>query len=221
MGKLHVIDHPLIQHKLTIMRDKRTGPKDFRELLEEITVLMGYEVTRDFPLDDYEIETPMTKMTAKRISGKKVAIAGIAAAAVISSAGCRKEGFRPGENGTGVSDGSLIPATSEALLSTGEFLEIQGDIAYPSCGRVEGIFSGSPHAEGAQVPDIGELMSSRPEAVRKRLSGFRFDEVTEAWKQYVCDCFVENGAGFLYDGFEVHVYRNADGYVDIFEVITG
>ena len=74
MGKLHVIDHPLIQHKLTIMRDKRTGPKDFRELLEEITVLMGYEVTRDFPLDDYEIETPMTKMTAKRISGKKVAI---------------------------------------------------------------------------------------------------------------------------------------------------
>ncbi|CDC73732.1 unknown [Candidatus Colimorpha enterica] len=53
------------------------------------------------------------------------------------------------------------------------------------------------------------------------LSGFRFDEVTEAWKQYVCDCFVENGAGFLYDGFEVHVYRNAYGYVDIFEVITG
>ena len=76
MGKLHVIDHPLIQHKLTIKRDKRTGPKDFRELLEEITVLMGYEVTRDFPLDDYEIETPMTKMTAKRISGKKVAIVG-------------------------------------------------------------------------------------------------------------------------------------------------
>ena len=55
MGNLHVIDHPLIQHKLTIMRDKRTGPKDFRELLEEITVLMGYEVTRDFPLDDYVI----------------------------------------------------------------------------------------------------------------------------------------------------------------------
>ena len=74
MGKLHVIDHPLIQHKLTIMRDKRTGPKDFRELLEEITVLMGYEVTRDFPLDDYVIETPIQKMTAKRISGKKVAV---------------------------------------------------------------------------------------------------------------------------------------------------
>ena len=74
MGVLHVVDHPLIQHKLTIMRDKRTGPKDFRELLEEITVLVGYEVTRDFPLDDYEIDTPMAHMTAKRIAGKKVAI---------------------------------------------------------------------------------------------------------------------------------------------------
>lgn len=74
VATLHVIDHPLIRHKLTIMRDKRTGPKDFRELLEEITVLMGYEVTRDFPLTDYEIETPMQKMTAKRIAGKKVAV---------------------------------------------------------------------------------------------------------------------------------------------------
>lgn len=173
------------------------------------------------PKCESEVAYLERELEKRRQTGKKVAIAGIAAAAVISSAGCRKEGFRPGENGTGVSDGSLIPATSESLPSTGEFLEIQGDIAYPSCGRVEGIFSGSPHAEGAQVPDIGELMSSRPEAVRKRLSGFRFDEVTEAWKQYVCDCFVENGAGFLYDGFEVHVYRNADGYVDIFEVITG
>ena len=73
-ANIFIADHPLIQHKLTIMRDKRTGPKDFRELLEEITVLMGYEVTRDFPLDDYVIETPMQKMTAKRISGKKVAV---------------------------------------------------------------------------------------------------------------------------------------------------
>lgn len=173
------------------------------------------------PKCESEVAYLERELEKRRQTGKKVAIAGIAAAAVISSAGCRKEGFRPGENGTGVSDGSLIPATSEALPSTGEFLEIQGDIAYPSCGRVEGICSGSPHAEGAEVPDIRELMYSSPENVREKLSGFRFDEVTEAWKQYVCDCFVENGAGFLYDGFEVHVYRNADGYVDIFEVITG
>ena len=74
MSNLHVIDHPLIQHKLTIMRDRRTGAKEFRELLDEITLLMGYEITRDFPLVDWEIETPIQKMTAKRIAGRKVAI---------------------------------------------------------------------------------------------------------------------------------------------------
>ena len=74
MGTLHVIDHPLIQHKLTIMRKKTTSTKDFRELLEEISCLMGYEVTRDLPLDDVEIETPLQKMIAKEVSGKKLAI---------------------------------------------------------------------------------------------------------------------------------------------------
>lgn len=74
MSKLHVVEHPMIQHKLTIMRKKDTGTKEFRELLDEIAMLMGYEVTRDFPLEDVEIETPMQKMTAKQISGKKVAI---------------------------------------------------------------------------------------------------------------------------------------------------
>ncbi len=74
MGALHVIDHPLIQHKLTIMRKKETGSKDFRQMLSEITVLMGYELTRDLPLDDIEIETPVTKMIGKAITGKKLAI---------------------------------------------------------------------------------------------------------------------------------------------------
>jgi len=74
MSALHVIDHPLIAHKLSIMRDKNTGSKDFRELLNEIAMLMGYELTRDLPLEDMEIETPLTKMTAKTISGKKLAI---------------------------------------------------------------------------------------------------------------------------------------------------
>ena len=64
----------MIQHKLTIMRDKRTGSKDFRELLKEIALLMGYEVTRDIPLEDVEIETPICKMTAKEVSGRKLAI---------------------------------------------------------------------------------------------------------------------------------------------------
>ena len=74
MSQVHVIDHPMIQHKLTIMRDKETGSKDFRQLLEEISLLMGYEVTRDIPLEDVEIETPICKMTAKKVSGRKLAI---------------------------------------------------------------------------------------------------------------------------------------------------
>ncbi|MBR6246778.1 MAG: uracil phosphoribosyltransferase [Bacteroidales bacterium] len=74
MGQLHVIDHPMIQHKLTIMRDKETGSKDFRELLQEIALLMGYEITRDLPLEDKEIETPICKMTAKVVAGRKLAV---------------------------------------------------------------------------------------------------------------------------------------------------
>lgn len=74
MGEFHVVDHPLIQHKLSIMRKKDTGSKDFREMLEEITMLMGYEITRDLPTVEEEIETPITTMKAKFISGKKLAI---------------------------------------------------------------------------------------------------------------------------------------------------
>ncbi|MBQ1233675.1 MAG: uracil phosphoribosyltransferase [Clostridia bacterium] len=74
MGQFHLIDHPLITHKLTIMRNKKTGSKDFRELLNEISMLMGYELTRDLPLQDVTIETPITKMNAKMVSGRKLAI---------------------------------------------------------------------------------------------------------------------------------------------------
>ena len=65
MSTLHIIEHPLIEHKLSLMRDKETGTKDFKELLNEIAMLMGYEVTRDLPLEDKVIETPICKMTAK------------------------------------------------------------------------------------------------------------------------------------------------------------
>ena len=74
MSKLHVFDHPLITHKLSIMRQSGTGSKDFRELLNEIAMLMGYEVTRDLPMEEYTIKTPMETMKAKKISGKKLAI---------------------------------------------------------------------------------------------------------------------------------------------------
>ena len=74
MSELHVIDHPLIVHKLSIMRNKKTGSKDFRELLNEIAMLMGYELTRDLPLEYVNIETPLVKMKAQMVSGKKLAI---------------------------------------------------------------------------------------------------------------------------------------------------
>ena len=74
MSQLHVIDHPMVQHKLTIMRMKETGSKDFRELLKEIALLMGYELTRDIALEDVTIETPICPMVAKRVSGRKLAI---------------------------------------------------------------------------------------------------------------------------------------------------
>jgi len=74
MSKVTVIDHPLIQHKLTLIRDKNTGSKEFRELVKEISMLMGYEVTRDLCLQEIEIETPVCKTIAKTLSGRKLGI---------------------------------------------------------------------------------------------------------------------------------------------------
>ena len=96
MSKVHVFDHPLIQHKLSYIRDVNTGTKEFRELVDEVGMLMAYEVTRDLELQDVEIETPVTKMTAKRLAGKKLAVVPILRA------------------GLGMTDGvlSLVPAAT-------------------------------------------------------------------------------------------------------------
>jgi uracil phosphoribosyltransferase len=82
MSNLHIVDHPLIAHKLSIMRNKKTGSKDFRELLNEIAMLMGYEITRDLPLETITIETPIQKTTAYTVSGKKLAIVPILRAGI-------------------------------------------------------------------------------------------------------------------------------------------
>jgi len=74
MGTLHVLDHPLIQHKLTIIREKETGVKEFREIVSEIAMLMCYEATRNLPLEEVEIETPVSKAKVQRLAGKKLAI---------------------------------------------------------------------------------------------------------------------------------------------------
>lgn len=74
METLHVLNHPLLQHKLSILRDENTGVKDFREVVCEIATLMCYEATRDLPLKDVEVQTPVGKAIAKEITGKKLAI---------------------------------------------------------------------------------------------------------------------------------------------------
>lgn len=74
MGKIHVFEHPLIQHKVSMMRMKQTSTKDFRDLAREVITLMTFEATRDLPLKDVEIETPITKCTAKMLEGEDIAI---------------------------------------------------------------------------------------------------------------------------------------------------
>ncbi|KXB38043.1 uracil phosphoribosyltransferase [Aerococcus christensenii] len=71
---LHVIDHPLVQHKIALLRDKNAGSKDFRELVNEITVFVAYEATRDLPLEEVTIETPITTCKQKMITGRKMAV---------------------------------------------------------------------------------------------------------------------------------------------------
>ncbi|WP_205015686.1 uracil phosphoribosyltransferase [Streptococcus porcinus] len=82
MGKCQVISHPLIQHKLSILRREDTSTKNFRELVNEIAMLMGYEVSRDLPLEDVEIQTPVAKTVQKQLTGKKLAIVPILRAGI-------------------------------------------------------------------------------------------------------------------------------------------
>lgn len=100
MGKFQVISHPLIQHKLSILRRTTTSTKDFRELVDEIAMLMGYEVSRDLPLEDVEIQTPVATTVQKQLAGKKLAIVPILRA------------------GIGMVDGflSLVPAAKVAHI---------------------------------------------------------------------------------------------------------
>ncbi|MCU9613305.1 uracil phosphoribosyltransferase [Caldibacillus lycopersici] len=82
MAKVYVFDHPLIQHKLTYIRQKDTGTKEFRELVDEIATLMAFEATRDLPLDEIEIETPVSKTKSKVLSGKKLGVVPILRAGI-------------------------------------------------------------------------------------------------------------------------------------------
>ena len=82
MAKVYVFDHPLIQHKLTYIRDEKTGTKDFRELVDEVATLMAFEITRDMPLEEAEINTPVCTTKSKVLSGKKIGIVPILRAGI-------------------------------------------------------------------------------------------------------------------------------------------
>lgn len=82
MGELHVIDHPLVQHKIALLRDENLGSKEFRALVNEITLFIGYEATSDLPLEEVTVKTPMTTTKQKMIAGKKLAIAPILRAGI-------------------------------------------------------------------------------------------------------------------------------------------
>ncbi len=87
MGKTYVMDHPLIQHKIGIMRDKNTSTKEFRALVQEVAMLIYYEASRNLPLADKEIETPLVKTTVKEIAGKKLCVVPILRAGMMMSEG--------------------------------------------------------------------------------------------------------------------------------------
>ena len=121
---LHIVDHPLIRHKLTIMRMKETGTKEFRELLSEIAMLMAYEITRDFPLRDVEIETPVAPCRAQVLEGKKLdGILSLVPAARVGHIGLYRdpETLAPVEYyaklPTGIEDRTLI--VPDPMLATG------------------------------------------------------------------------------------------------------
>ena len=123
MSKVTVIDHPLVQHKLGLLRDKETGTKAFRELVSELAMLMGYEVTRDLPLQEVEVETPITKASFKMLANEKLAVVPILRA------------------GLGMADGmmNLIPHAKmghiglyrnpDTLMPTGYYCKLPDDIA--------------------------------------------------------------------------------------------
>ncbi|HZK54612.1 MAG TPA: uracil phosphoribosyltransferase [Desulfosporosinus sp.] len=123
MAKIQVLDHPLIQHKLSLIRDEKTGSKEFRELVEEVAMLMAYEVTRDFPLQDVDIKTPVAIAKSKMLAGRKVGLVPILRA------------------GLGMVDGMLrlIPAAKvghvglyrdpETLLPVEYYCKLPSDIA--------------------------------------------------------------------------------------------
>ncbi|HXE71839.1 MAG TPA: uracil phosphoribosyltransferase, partial [Candidatus Nitrosotenuis sp.] len=84
---LHVVEHPLVQHKLTLLRDESTGPKDFRDLTEEISMLMAYEATRSLPMQEVSVQTPLESAVCRSLHGRKISVVPILRAGLGMAAG--------------------------------------------------------------------------------------------------------------------------------------
>jgi len=117
-GKVYIFDHPLILHKLTILRDKRTGHKEFRELVEELAMLMAFEVTRSHPTREVEVETPLAKMKGRSIAGQEIAVVPILRAGLAMEVGVTRliPTARVGHVGIYRDPESLEPVTYYAKL---------------------------------------------------------------------------------------------------------
>ena len=153
---MHILDHPLLQHKLTILRDERTGVKEFREIVSEIAALECYEATRDLPLEDIEVKTPVATATFKHLAGKKLAIVPILRA------------------GLGMVDGALrlVPAArvghiglyrnEETLEPVEYYCKLPGDIGQRDVFVLDPMLA----TGGSAIDAIGQIKKRHPRSVK-------------------------------------------------------
>ena len=156
MSNVHLVDHPLVQHKLTLMRRKEASTNSFRRLLNEISMLMAYEVTRDMAMQDIEIETPLETMNAKVIDGKKVVLVSILRA------------------GTGILDGmlSVVPGARvghiglyrdpKTLTSVEYYFKMPGEMGERDCIVVDPMLATGNSAVAA----VERLKELNPKSVK-------------------------------------------------------
>jgi uracil phosphoribosyltransferase len=156
MRNVHLVDHPLVQHKLTLMRRKEASTNSFRRLLNEISMLMAYEVTRDMPMQDIEIETPLETMNARVIDGKKVVLVSILRA------------------GTGILDGmlSVVPGARvghiglyrdpKTLTAVEYYFKMPGEMGERDCIVVDPMLATGNSAVAA----VERLKETNPKSIK-------------------------------------------------------
>src|SRR5699024_849354 len=196
MSKLFVIDHPLVQHKMAMLRDKDLGTKGFRELVNEITMFLGYEVTRDLSMEEIEIETPLVKTTQKVIAGKKLAIAPILRA------------------GLGMVDGMLLLMPAAKVGHIGMFRDEE------TLQPQEYFFKMPQDIEEREVVVVDTMLATGGSAIMAIDSLVKRNVKAESIK-FVCLVAAPEGVKALQDAYpEVDIFSgaldeklNEDGYI--------